>query len=87
MTDWLDYARKVATAADLDDAARREVERDLFVGEPGLAIFDAVTSARSPLPKRMLQRIRRELVDRGWYDDGDTKQMIAAIAQQEHHAA
>jgi len=78
-----DFADQVAAAADLDDAARREVAFDLEVGDPEWAICDAVLATKSPLPVEMLRRIREDLLTDHWYSV-DTEQLIAdAVDRQE----
>lgn len=77
-----DLADQVAAAANLDDAARRNVDFDLEVGDPEFAISDALLATRTPLPTPLLARIR-EGVNLGWYQDATRRLVLDALDRQE----
>lgn len=83
--DLLDLADQVATAADLDTQSRRNVEFDLEVGDPEFAISNALLATRTPLPLRLLKRIRKG-VEMGWYRATTRKLVLDALARQERQS-
>lgn len=61
-----DLADQVAAAADLNADDRTAVDFDIEVGDPAIAIFEALMGTRTPLPAPLLQRIQ-DGINAGWW--------------------
>jgi hypothetical protein len=73
-----DLADQVAAAADLDDAAHADVAFDIEVGDPDIAIYQALLATRKSLPADLLQRIRVG-IDAGWWTAAMRDHALAAL--------